>query len=245
MNRIIITFQSPDLADTLVYPIMEDFQIETVTEFSSFAELCPTISSLVDLGITYESASSGGVSAGGFNLRSVLDAPRWQRTNPVKITVDMFFYTKTDPYTDVLIPINSLIGSHLPRIVDKKIKVPGLNATNVKNLDKTISNAVNSSEGKKAAEELGEGKSGEKELKRLLESQYSVLFSVLIPGVIFLPAAFVFAIAPTYSKHVTEQGYPLWASVNLQIQSLTPALAEYFRDGMNFTAAGNVREYTG
>jgi len=234
MNRMIITFQTPDLASTLTYPIMEDFQIETSTEFSSFAELCPTISSLVDLGVTYESASSGGVSTAGFNIRSVLDAPRWQKTNPVKITTDMFFYTETDPVKDVLLPMNALLGAHLPRIVGKKIMVPGLNATNVSN----INNIIKSAQGKKASEEIGEGKEGEKALKQILESQYSALFSVLIPGVIFLPVAFIFAIAPTYSKHVTENGDPLWASASVQIQSLTPAFAEYFRDGMNFNAAG-------
>jgi len=236
MNRMIITFQTPDLASTLTYPIMEDFQIETSTEFSNFAELCPTISSLVDLGITYESASSGGVSTAGFNIRSILDAPRWQRTNPVKITLDMFFYTKTNPVTDVLIPMNALLGAHLPRFVEGKIKVPGLNATNVSDVNKIIGAAKEKSTA--LIEELGGGKTGEKELRNILESQYSALFSVLIPGVVFLPVAFIFAIAPTYSKHVTEKGYPLWASANLQIQSLTPALAEYFRDGMNYTAGG-------
>lgn len=238
MNRIIIIFQTPDLASTIVCPIMEDFQIETVTEFSNFAELCPPISSLLDLANMYTTASSGNVSTTGFNLRSLLDAPRWQKTNPAKITTDMFFYTKTDPVTDVLIPLNSLIGAHLPRIVNKKIMVPGLNATNVKEINNVIANAMNSPEGKLAAEELGEGKKGTSELRKLLESQYSALFSVLIPGVIFIPLAFISAIAPTYSKHVTEAGYPLWASANVQIQSLTPALAEYFRDGMKFTAEG-------
>jgi hypothetical protein len=236
MNRMIITFQTPDLASTLTYPIMEDFQIETSTEFSSFAELCPTISSLLDLGMAYESASSGGVSTAGFNIRSVLDAPRWQKTNPVKITTDIFFYTETDPYTDVCLPMNALLGAHLPRIVGKKIMVPGLNATNVNDIDKIIKSAKEKSTA--AFEELGGGKQGEKELRNILDSQYSALFSVLIPGVVFLPVAFIFAIAPTYSKHVTENGYPLWANANVQIQSLTPAFAEYFRDGMNFNAGG-------
>ena len=229
MNRIIIQYEGG--YKPLEIPITEDFQIEASTEFSSFADLAPTISSLVDLGNTFTTTANGEVTSTGLKLRSVLDAPRWQRTNPVRITLDMFFYTRTSALENVVLPLEVLIGSHIiKRGKDNKLKVPGLNALNVKNIDNLISGIKN----KETRDDFVEEEGGKEELKKLAENQVNSLFSVIIPGVVYLPKAFVFAIQPTYSKQVTDEGYPLWASANVQIQSLTPALAEYFETGRKF-----------
>jgi len=228
MNRIIMQFASGQID----LPITEDFQIETATEFSTFGDLCPTISSLVDVG-NMLSSSGGTVGSTGLGLRSILDAPRWTKTNPVKITVDMFFYTKTDPLTDVLDPMTLLIGSHILRTGDKKqVLVPGLNAKNVRSIDQEIKDIKD-----KGGEEITDQQ--KKEMQKIIDQQQDSIFSVVIPGVIYLPAAFVFSVSPTYSKHVTENGYPLWASANVQIQSLVPAFIEFFKMGRLFDTNGN------
>jgi hypothetical protein len=231
MNRILINY-TMESGETipLEYPIYEDFQIEANTEFSSFAELAPTIDSLVNLG-NMVSSTGGGVGPAGLGLRSILDAPRWQKTNPVKITIDMFFYTKEDPVKDVLFPINTLLGAHvLKKSSDgKRVLVPGINAGNSKEIDKIIKN-IGKEEKAAFIDEAG----GEDKLKKFLSGQYNSIFSVIIPGVVYLPAAFIFAIQPTYSKQVTAKGYPLWAQANVQIQSITPALYDNFTQGQNF-----------
>ena len=228
MNSIILNFESA----TMTYPITEDFQIETSTEFSSFGDLCPTISSLVDVGNMLTTTGNGVVTDTGLNLRSILDAPRWTKTNPVKITVDMFFYTKEKAKEDVVDAINILIGSHVLSQDDKgKTRVPGINASNVKSIDEM--QAEITANGGEAL-----SKTEKDNINTQLQKQKNSMFSVLIPGVVFLPYAFIFSISPTYSKHVTENGYPLWASANVQIQSVMPAFVEYFKMGRLFDTQG-------
>lgn len=226
MNKIIIYYNSDNKKTTHIYPINEDFVIEAVTEFSSFADLSPTISSLVDLGNMFTTSSSGNLTKTGLNLRGMLDAPRWQKTNPVKIVVDILFYTKNDAKENVVDPINNLLGSHILNVADGKVKAPGLNAMNV---DKY--NEIMDTLSKNDQQTYKDSLYTKEEFAKAKEATYSSLFSVLIPGVVFLESAFFTAVRPTYSKHVTEKGYPLWASVNLEISGLTPAFISQFENG--------------
>lgn len=221
MNRIILIFSNKE---QISIPIQEDFQIETVTEFSSFADMCPTISSLVDLGNAFTS-TGGGVSQIGLELRTILDAPRWTKTLPLKIVADLFFYTKTEASKDVVDKVNKLLKLHLLSVdKNKKIRIPGLNATNVDKISENLKNL-----------KKGDSQTGTDTVKKSgIDLEYNHIFSVVIPGVVYIKDAFFSAIQPTYSKHVTEKGFPLWASVNVQIQSLSPGFAEFFEDGKKF-----------
>lgn len=240
MNRIIITF---DEGLAFEIPIYEDFLIETVTEFASFADFCPTISSIVDLA-NAASSTGGTVSSGGLNLRAILDTPRWKMTNPIKITTDLFFYTKTDPYLDVIQPLNMLLACHLlKRNAKDQISIPGINAKMVAQLEEDIASTKNADNlTKKQIDAINkERKANEEKLEKLKQQDgitHSSFFSVLIPGVIFLEHAFIFSIQPTYSKHVTESGYPLWVQANVQLQSLAPGFVEFFQTGSQYTWDG-------
>jgi hypothetical protein len=237
MNKIILTFQGG--VQTIV-PIQEDFQIETVTEFTSFADLCPTIDSLTTLGIGLE-GTSGSISPSGLGIRSLIDAPRWSKTLPIKILADLFFYTQDNAQYNVVDEVNWLLGLHLLTMsVDgKRILIPGINAKNVSNISDQITKITENKKATKADKAqlkvLRDKEKKEKDLKNITAE--GSLFSVLIPGVIFIKDAFIAGIEPTYSKHVTDQGFPLWANVRLQIQSLSPGFAEFFFEGVRLAQA--------
>lgn len=234
MNRIklLLTDTAKEEAEILTHPILEDFMIEAATEFTSYADLAPTISSLTDLVNTFTVGSNNTVSQGGFNLRQVLDMQRWQKTNPVRINMQLLFYTKDDAEKDVIEPINTLWGLHLPRfdMTEKKIKVPGMSASNAHLIEKAFKSNKVSKEDKELLIET-HGKDYAKEIK---DKQYNSLFSVIIPGVVYVPYAFLNNFRPTYSKQTTKRGFPLWATAEVEIQGISAAFHHNFTQGKNF-----------
>lgn len=232
MNRIqlLLTDTAKEEAEILTHPILDDFMIEAATEFTSYADLAPTISSLTDLVNTFTVGSNNTVSQGGFNLRQVLDMQRWQRTNPVRITMQLLFYTKDNAKENVVDPINQLWGLHLPKIVNNQIKVPGMSASNAHLIEEAFKSNKASEKDKELLIET-HGKDYAKEIK---DKQYNSLFSVIIPGVVFIPFAFLYNMRPTYSKHTTINGYPLWATAEVEIQGISAAFHNNFTLGSKY-----------
>lgn len=229
MNRIILTLRDNSQIEA---PIQEDFSIEANTEFTSFADLAGSISSLVDLA-NVASTTGGTVSRAGLMLRSIIDAQHWSKTNPVKINLDMFFYTKADAQLDVVDKVNSLLALHLLRHDPKtnRILVPGINAKMIADMEKEIK-GIEKERSIEKKEVLS--KSAYDKILNVTSS----FFSVIIPGVIYLENAFMFSVKPTYSKQVTEGGYPLWAQVNVEVCGIAPAFVEDFKRGSDFTYQG-------
>jgi hypothetical protein len=227
MNRIFLQFR--DEGHTIIdAPIQEDFSIEASTEFTSFSDLCGPISNLVDLANTV-SGTGGTISQTGLALRSIIDSQRWSKTNPIKINLDMFFYTKTNAKEDVVDKVNTLLWTHiLWHDKNGRIHIPGINAKEIAEIDKV----VKGKEGEafeKTIETQGWQNKGES-----IKTATTSFFSVLIPGVVYLESAFMFAVKPTYSKQITEKGFPLWASVNVDIQGTAPAFVRNFEEGAKF-----------
>lgn len=226
MNRIILTLNNQELTQ-IEAPIQEDFPIETTTDFTSFSDLCGTISNLVDLANTVQT-TGGTVSQSGLMLRSIIDSYRWSKTNPIKINLDMFFYTKTDPKIDVVQKVNTLLALHLLRHApDGRVLVPGINAAMIAKIEKQIK-SIESEKDQAKKEQLAN------DTYKQVELTSSTFFSVTIPGIVYIDNAFMFAVKPTYSKQVTTKGYPLWASVNVDICGIAPAFVENFKRGSDF-----------
>lgn len=233
MNSLYIIYDSGGKQEMLQSPITEDFQVEAVSEFSTFAELCPTIDTLMNLATAYEGGSSGKVGASNLTIRSILDAPRWIKTNPTKITLDMHFYLESDPYEDIVKPMVTLLSLHiLTKGKDGRFKIPGIYAGNVKEIGDLLTG--NSEKAKKETKGLNEveTKALDTVKGRLsdLDKVDNKVISALIPGVLYLPYAYVHSVQPTYSKQTTQSGLPIWASANLTISSLLPANLKDFID---------------
>lgn len=204
-----------DAENTWISPLVEDMQITVGSEFTSFADMAPMLSSLVDLGNMATTGFSGILSGTGKELRNTLDQAKWQRTNPIEITTSLSFFTKTNSKEDVVKKVANLISLSVLSVVgegtSKKIIVPGI-ALNV------LSQIKDKEQGNETD---------------FLEA--SKLVSVLIPGIIYMSAAYVKTVQPTYSKHTTILGYPLWAKVDVTFAGVGPAMDTDFINGMNYS----------
>jgi hypothetical protein len=231
-----IIYIQPKGVPVIKSPILDDFQVEAVSEFGSISELVPTLDTVVSLVTAVESAGSNRTSRTAVLARSVLDGQRWLKTNPVKLTLDLHFYTETDAKKDVIDKMNILLGLHILRFDSKSgLVIPGINSKNVAEIAKTLTDKKNEKKTVTPSIPILDTGSAQETLKNTPNNT----ISVLIPGVIYLPLAFIYAIQPTYSKFRTDGGYPLWATANVQIYSFGPAILDNFEDGMN------MREWAG
>ena len=231
-NKIIISLYN-DPSNSYISPLTEDIQFQLQTQFGTMGDGLGRIGSMISTVAQVQSALSGSLSPGISTLNNMVDLPRWKSTDPLKINVKMHFYTKTDPYLDVIVPTRLLSTLSILSVDYTKnppqIITPG---ASVKYLSKV------NAEGTTQQTTLKPKKKIEKLTEKEFESG-SKLISVEIPGIVYLSVAYVESAIPTYSKHITSSGYPLWADVDLQISSFTPATDYMFWNAdstLNFLA---------
>jgi hypothetical protein len=186
-------------------PLIEDVSVDVQSQFGSYGDMVPGLSNMIHL-VSTLSASGGAVGEGILNLTNQLDAQRWDRTDPTRLTVKLGFFVKDKPYENVIYPVSTLVGMSILtyNAKDKNYSVPGINLKDMSNFTKKL------------------GQSG-----NFVGSKFC---SVLIPGIIYLPVAYIEKATPTYSKQVTENSYPLWATLELTFVSTFPALESDFKD---------------
>jgi hypothetical protein len=102
------------------------------------------------------------------------------------------------------------------------------NSKNIKDISNELTDQKNKD---KVKTNLVSFYGSEEKANEVLGAQKDSIIGVLVPGIIYLPFAYLHAVQPTYSKFKTENGLPLWAIVNVQIVSLTPAMFENFENG--------------
>lgn len=190
----------------IVTTLLDDATVEYKTEFSSYSELLPQISDLLNLGTTIMASTGGSVSGGWLGITNLFDMPRWKKTEPVRIQLKLGFYTKTEAYEDVWRPTKQIINQTILTRDGNQYNVPGLSLTTMK--DFSTSNAFSS---------------GQKQQF----SKKSKLISLEIPGIIYLPIAIVESAVPTYSKNNSLYGYPIWATLDMTAISCFPATSEF------------------
>lgn len=195
---------------TLEIPMTSDITIEAVSNWQAIGDFIPDFLNKTISLMTNLSAAGGGVSEGLVGLQNKLQVPMWQSSPPVKISVQLGFFTKTSAYNDVFDPVTELVGlSILSRDPDndKRFITPGISLANLNDFS---------------------AKGGEKKI-----SKKSKLISFEIPGVVYLPLAMVESARPTFSQEVTESSYPLWATVDLNIIGASPASTDMFTEAIS------------
>jgi len=215
---------------TIITPIMDDINIQAQSEFSSFAEMVPLLDQISNVFTTMASISSK-VGEGTLNLRAMLDSQRWVKTNPVKINVAFHFYTKSDPQVDVIDPIHFLYGLHILTKIKgsepPKFKIPGISLLNINKIRESIKD--NKKQTDNVSNIISSAKEDE-ELDTIIEKTKDSIFAFYIPGIIYLPYAYIFSIDTQFSKHKTESNLPLWAIATLEISGIGPAIHTNFTD---------------
>lgn len=189
-----------------IFPLVDsEIVINYETEWASFAELVPSISSAVDK--TSSIFSAGGTTGGLLlGLKNAFAIQKWQNTKPPRVNVKLHFYVKNNPIKDIGQEMKDLINLHIltrSETSNDVFDVPGISLS-------TINEAMDSNQ---------------KDKNVVLKGKFC---SIKIPGMIFLPVAMVTQCQPTYSTERTASGYPLWAILDIEFTGLFPATPDFY-----------------
>ncbi len=202
--------------EVMVFPLFEDFKMEVGSDFTSFGDMFGSIASLLSKGVEFYAGATGTTTEGLANFQNILDVPRWDRTRPIKFQLTLPFFTMNNPKTDVIDPMNKIINLTILTYnkSSKTFSIPGLSASVMK----------------QATKEANTNNKDKSTIEKLVGPS-AKLISIRIPGIIYMPLAFVREAVPTYSKQVVNdrgKDYPLWGKLECQIEGLYPALDENF-----------------
>jgi len=217
-------------------PLMEDITLTCQSGFATFGDLVPGISDVVHTVTSLMSGVSGKVGEGMLKINNAFDLPRWQKTEPLKINAKMNFFTKTDPYKDVWYPMALLtsLGILTKDVESNTYITPGmsLHAANFIEKSKILRSPIAANLGlTETIPEAGDFPVSAK------------VISVEIPGIVYLDKAYVEVATPTYSRHITTSGLPLWGTLDIQISSLFPANDRMFRDATEYIVDGEATQF--
>lgn len=201
--------------NVMVFPLMEDLQMEVRSDIGSFSEMFPTISGFLEKATSYLAGATGKMSEGILDLNNLFYVPRWTGTKPIRFTVKLPFYTISDAQIDVYEPMKKLMALSIISYDEKtkQFSVPGIFAGALKQ----TSYKANTQQ------------------KDFLQS--AKLVSIKIPGIIYMPLALIESAQPTFSKHLTENGFPLWGILDTTIMGLYPATDTMFNAGLEQTTS--------
>jgi hypothetical protein len=231
-NKVYVNIIGTDIILSAV--CTEDIQVQAQSQFSSIGDMVPGINQLANLVVSGSSVTGGTISRGMADVKNALDVPTWQRTEPVKVAMDMNFFLKTSGYLDVWYPTMVLqsmnILSRKGEGQDALLITPGFNVGNIGKEAKiqTASNNYNSLETNLQKFTLNDRIGASQEILPSTDTLKgtSKLCCLYIPSIVYLPVAYVENVAVTWSKQKTDQGYPIWSKVNVQFTGATPAVFE-------------------
>lgn len=235
--------------------IHEDWTYEVKTNFVSYAEAMGGISNIAsnlqNMINNFRQASTlaSGMTnqaSGMYNKLMV-----WKDTEPLQMTFNIFFETKTDPFFDVLVPTNLLVSRTMltPTNASDAI-VPGIYGGVFKSSTTADRNGniVATSE---AQNPTGGTEASFSYLLGYAESKGKVISSCGVAyrnlnltgntgnrvgldsavravgydynSLVNFSPAFISSVKPTFSKDRTTSGVPIYAKVEVQIQSILSA----------------------
>jgi len=184
-NRIYINILGSDIK--ISAPCSEDIPITVASQMSSFGELVPEMATITGLVSTGFSMFEGKIQGGMVNLQNALDIPRWQKTDPVKIPVDINLFIKTDPLEDVWHPAMALLAMHILSKDGDRYITPGLNLASMSKIQSSGTEATNT-----VSTGPGAGSNPYVDPKDATPENVKFpaaakLCAVYIPGIVYLP----------------------------------------------------------
>jgi len=203
-NKLLLKIYNPK-EDLLVFPLTKDPLIETETKFSSIAEVIPAVADLFNTYTLLSAGTSGGVSEDTLKTKNLFDIKRWTGTEPLRFTCDLILHTQTNAFKDVYSPAKLLMNQVILSKDDNgRFIVPGISLASMSDFQE------------------GQSIGG--------LSKKAKVISAWIPGILYIPLGMIEKVQVTFSKEVTDSGYPLWANINVTIESILPANSDFFDD---------------
>lgn len=226
-NKVYIDIIGADITFSAI--CQEDINVQAISQFTRISDLVPEMNELVNLISTSGGVLSSRIQERMGHVKNAMDIPIWSKTEPVKIPLDLNFFVQTSGYGDVWRPTMLLQSMCiLSRKGDKTLVTPGFNLNTIGKIDKTVTPADVGMIQKKAsqADSISNNLS-------TVESNFptsfpttSKLCSLYIPGIVYIPVAILETIQITWSKQLTNLGYPIWSKVNCQFSGSSAAVFE-------------------
>lgn len=158
-------------------------------------------------------AGVAGVALGSFMKLRTLQS--WKETKPLSFSFTLHFDTDTSPCIDAYMPAMALFGYTLPEDLDNgMMAVPALSL-------KDLFSKVGKKEGDIVdATQLQDKSMTLNSIQQNLIDNGARLVSVMLSNTIYLKTALLSSATPTFSKELTESGFPLWTEVECKVESL-------------------------
>lgn len=239
MNKMYIEVLKSGI-QPLEFLLQEDFTVEAKSEFGTFGDLIPGVfRQLIDLATAFN-ATGDKLGKGVVYMNNVLDLKRWTKTPPPVIQCTLKFYTKEDVYEDVWLPMILFVSlGILTRDKSGNFVNPAPSLNSVGKISTLLSDKTSPSKDK-----IGTKDFTKKPLRDQISTNgfinsfstiQSKIISIWIPGVIYLPFAFVENCQPKYSNQVviddkTGMEYPLFGELQLSISGISSAMDDFFLD---------------
>ena len=203
-SRIVIKFLNSDYfySDLIISHLREDVLLSAPTTFQSIIDMTP-------LGGALEQAQSITTFLGGKTIGGVAKFQQtqvWKSTEPLSIPFTLHFDTKTDSFKDVVTPAFALLGYTVPEEDGSILITPGANIQSLLSQKQEADTAGNEFNPQ--------------------ASDKDRLVSLLIGGWCYIERAVLMKAEPTFSKDITEKGYPLWCDLVCEIKMLETATVQ-------------------
>lgn len=234
------------------YLINDDFQLAIQNEFGRITNLIGmgelgSLPGLIRTGANVQKKGQTDLNKNVQNLNNLFNYAVWQKTNPLTVNLNIVLYAKTDPLIDVVIPAYTLMSHCIIDFVKEDSKnpqanflygFPGLTAFETTKIAAVYDN-IRVDENKYNANNNNSTEINSK------------LMSLYIDGVVNLNLAMIKNITPTFSKHTAKSSYvsksntisnttktnefngdyPIYAELNLQVESIVPADSNMLWEG--------------
>ena len=202
--------------------LTEDYSLDFRSNFTSALDRFGgnSIGSLLQYINQFQSTLTGTTS----KLTAFFDYQLWEKTEPIKLNLEVMFMLDTDAYLDVYLPTMSLCSLSALTEYEGSYLVPGIHFSNLKLVNEQQSNTQG---GGANSGKLPNSKSDNPLVNLAANGPQikSKFLSITMPG-FQNDLMLVNDAKPTFSKHPDETGYPIWSKVQLDLQSLLPASSD-------------------
>lgn len=199
-------------------PIVEDIPLDFRTNFQEIGDKFDP-GGLVSTFSTFQSAT--GVTS---SFAQIFQYPIWQKTENVKLNLELVLAVQTDALLDVIIPALSLSNlcaiSQIGGGDSTSYRVPGININNFSSVNQTASGVGGTSQPNGVVKSTNTSK--EQAEDKFKADSYSKFIELNLP---FYENSLMLVMEakPSFSSLQTESHLSAYAKVSLQLQSLFPA----------------------
>ncbi len=211
-NRVMIKFldntytPGKNLNYIVVSHLRDDIALSPNTEFQSIIDMTP-FGRIAETFKGFTSAFTGNVTE---RLQKYMQIEAWKSTDPLSIGFKLHLDTDYSAQSDVYDPALALLGYTVPEEKEgsELLKTPGPNF-------KSIGSALSQSNVNTAS------------LSKQIEGR---LVSLLIGGWLYFNNAVLTKAEPTFSKDLTDSGFPLFADIDCEIKTLATTTVKLLTD---------------